>query len=300
MKRIFPSLIAILCTLPMSVKAQMPRITSYDGGLDAFRKIRKEVYDTAKIAVYYDLKYLKDSTKTDKYTEAKTLLQISDKYTKYGDYYQLALDSMDIYMGKSKKNARDRQAIKTWNEAIGRINYYTVSITDLADYQTKVQFYDNLYNFEYSFTPQIDWNLAAGDTIISDIPCKKATCCYAGRDYVAWYADNISLPYGPYIFNGLPGLIIDIRDTKGNWIFTYAGMEKAHSYRDMYLYEKEFWGKLKTVSREEALTSCCNDIENYDNLSIEVFKVKTKVNGKWVSQEANYPRRPSNMLELKW
>ena len=109
MKRIFPSLIAILCTLPMSVKAQMPRITSYDGGLNAFRKIRKEkeVYDTAKIAVYYDLKYLKDSTKTDKYTEAKTLLQISDKYTKYGDYYQLALDSMDIYMGKSKKNARD-------------------------------------------------------------------------------------------------------------------------------------------------------------------------------------------------
>lgn len=201
---------------------------------------KKEVYDTAKIAVYYDLKYLKDSTKTDKYTEAKTLLQISDKYTKYGDYYQLALDSMDIYMGKSKKNARDRQAIKTWNEAIGRINYYTVSITDLADYQTKVQFYDNLYNFEYSFTPQIDWNLAAGDTIISDIPCKKATCSYAGRDYVAWYADNISLPYGPYIFNGLPGLIMDIRDTKGNWIFTYAGMEKAHSYRDMYLYEKSF------------------------------------------------------------
>ena len=38
MKRIFSSLIAILCTLPMSVKAQMPRITSYDGGLDAFRK----------------------------------------------------------------------------------------------------------------------------------------------------------------------------------------------------------------------------------------------------------------------
>lgn len=184
------------------------------------QKIRKEVYDTAKIAVYYDLKYLKDSTKTDKYTEAKTLLQISDKYTKYGDYYQLALDSMDIYMGKSKKNARDRQAIKTWNEAIGRINYYTVSITDLADYQTKVQFYDNLYNFEYSFTPQIDWNIVSGDTIISDIPCKKATCSYAGRDYVAWYADNISLPYGPYIFNGLPGLIIDIRDAKGNWIFT--------------------------------------------------------------------------------
>ena len=65
--------------------------------MDAYRKVRKDVYDTAQIAVYYDLKFLKDSIKTTDYTKAKTVLQISDKYTKYGDFYQFMLDSLDIF-----------------------------------------------------------------------------------------------------------------------------------------------------------------------------------------------------------
>lgn len=291
---------AILCTPPLSVKAQTARITSPDGGMDAYRKVRKEVYDTAQIAVYYDLKFLKDSIKTTDYTKAKTVLQISDKYTKYGDYYQLMLDSLDIFFNENKKNKRNRQAVDTWYGAIERIKYYTVSMTDLSTNRTRVQIYDDIYNWDYTFEPNIEWQLETGDTVINTISCKKASCSYAGRNYVAWYADSIPLPYGPYVFSGLPGLIIDIRDTKNNWIFTYGGMEKAHQHRDMYLYKKEFWGKLKEVSREDALTSCRNDTENYDNLAIEYYKVKTKVNGKWVPVVADRPRRPSNMLELEW
>ena len=293
--------ITVLSCIPSTpLKAQAARITSPDGGMDAYRKVRKEVYDTAQIAVYYDLKFLKDSTKTTDYTTAKTVLQISDRYTKYGDYYQLVLDSLDIFFNESKNNKRNRRAVDAWDGTIGRINYYTVSMTDLSANRTRVQVYDDIYNWDYTFEPKIEWRLAPGDTVINNISCKKASCSYAGRTYVAWYADSISLPYGPYVFSGLPGLIIDVRDTKNNWIFTYGGMEKARQYRDMYLYKKEFWGKLNAVSREEALTSCRNDTENYDNLAIEAFKVKTKVNGKWVPVAADYPLRPSNLLELEW
>ena len=300
MRHSFSTLLIIMTGICAPAWAQMARISSLDGGMDAYRKVKKEVYDTARIAVYYDLKYLKDSTSTGEYTKAKTLLQLSDKYAKFGDYYQLVLDSMDIYFNESKKNKRNQQAVDTWNGAIDKTNYYSVSLTDLSTYKTKVQTYDGIYDFEYTFEPRIDWNLVPGDTVMSGVRCKKATCRYAGRDYVAWYADSIPLPYGPYIFNGLPGLVIDIRDTKDNWVFTYAGMENARSFRDMYLYKKDFWEKLRAASREEALTSIRNDIENFDNISIEKFKIKTKVNGKWVTPEANYPRRPSNMLELEW
>ena len=289
-----------MCALPLYVKAQMPHITSPDGGMNAFRKIEKELYDTARFTVYYNLKYLKDSTKINDYTKAKTVLQISNKYTKYGDFYQLILDSLESYLGESKKNARNQQARDAWHDAINKINYYNVNVTNLSTYKTKVQIYDDLYNYEYTFTPDIKWSLEKGDTVINRIPCKKATCHYAGRDYLAWYADIINLPFGPYIFNGLPGLIIDIRDTKGNWIFTYSGIEKTHSHPDMYLYKKVFWGKINHVTREQALTATRNDIENFDNISIEKFKIKTKVNGKWVTPEANNPRHPSNMLELEW
>ena len=54
MKLMFSVFTAILCALPLPVLAQRARMSSPDGGMDAYPKVRKEVYDTAKIAVYYD------------------------------------------------------------------------------------------------------------------------------------------------------------------------------------------------------------------------------------------------------
>lgn len=54
------------------------------------------------------------------------------------------------------------------------------------------------------------------------------------------------------------------------------------------------------TTRENALTGYRNDIEDFDNLSIEIYNVKIEKNGKMVTPEANNPKRPSNMLELKW
>lgn len=54
------------------------------------------------------------------------------------------------------------------------------------------------------------------------------------------------------------------------------------------------------TTHENALTGYRNDIEDFDNLSIEIYNVKIEKNGKMVTPEANNPKRPSNMLELKW
>ena len=45
-------------------------------------------------------------------------------------------------------------------------------------------------NYQYEQPlPNFKWNLVEGDTLILDKPCKKAIGSYAGRDYVAWYAE---------------------------------------------------------------------------------------------------------------
>lgn len=71
-------------------------------------------------------------------------------------------------------------------------------------------------------------------------------------------------------------------------------------YRDMYLYKKRYIKDLIVTTRENALTGYRNDIEDFDNLSIEIFKVRVEKNGQMVTPEANKPKRPSNMLELQW
>ena len=87
---------------------------------------------------------------------------------------------------------------------------------------------------------------------------------------------SIPLPYGPYLFGGLPGLIMEIHDTKHNWIFTNNGFGKMPKYSSMYLYKKQYIQDLIVTTREKALTGYRNDIEDYENLSIEIFKEKVR------------------------
>ena len=50
--------------------------------------------------------------------------------------------------------------------------------------------------------------------MIKTYTCKKATTHFRGRDYIAWFTTDIPIVAGPWKFNGLPGLVIDIEDTR--------------------------------------------------------------------------------------
>lgn len=285
----------VLCL--QTVEAQ--RLYSEVG--DIYEKSKRTVVDNAKLGAFYELKFRKDSTKLNDYTEAQTVLMISDNYLLFGDYNRLAFDSINDYLAASKRNARNDQARDEWMEAIKKWTYFFVTLTDLTKQQTTVQAYDVLRSYEYTYpTPHMEWQLIPGDTLIQNRPCKKATCTFSGRNYVAWYTESIPLPYGPYLFGGLPGLIMEIHDTKHNWIFTNNGFGKISKYSSMYLYKKKYIKDLIVTTREKALTGYRNDIEDFDNLSLEIFKVRVERNGKMVTPEANNPKRPSNMLELQW
>lgn len=293
--RIWMFVVAVLCL--HTVKAQ--RLYSAMG--DVYEKSKRTVVDNAKLGAFYALKFRKDSTKLNEYTEAQTVLMISDNYLLFGDYNRLAFDSINDYLAASKRNARNTQARSEWMDAINKWSYFFVTLTDLTKLQTTVQTYDVLRSYEYTYpTPHMEWQLVPGDTLIQNYPCKKATCTFSGRNYVAWYTESIPLPYGPYLFSGLPGLIMEIQDTRRNWIFTNNGLGKMSKYPSMYLYKKTYIEDLIVTTREKALSGYRNDIEDFENLSIEIFKVKVERNGKMVTPEANNPKRPSNMLELQW
>lgn len=273
----------------------------YSPSGDHFAKTKRDIYDTAKYCAYYELHFLEDSTKRTDYTECQTVLMISDSYTLFGDYNRIVFDSINDFLAESRKNAKDKAARALWNASINRWKYNVVTMNDLATLRSKIQIYDVLRSYDYSFdTPDFAWKLEKGDSVINQVHCQKASCSYAGRDYVAWYAESIPLPYGPYIFGGLPGLIMKLHDTKMNWIFTNTGVEKPKRHAAMYLYHDRFIQPIIATTREKALEAYRNDVENYDNLSIGIFNVKVLKDGKWVSPETNRPKRPSNLLELKW
>ncbi|MGG7436728.1 GLPGLI family protein [Chryseobacterium arthrosphaerae] len=64
-----------------------------------------------------------------------------------------------------------------------------------------------------------NWKLINESKVINTINCKKAEVTFKGRNWLAWYSPEIPLPYGPYKFSGLPGLIVKITDDKGDYDF---------------------------------------------------------------------------------
>ena len=64
-----------------------------------------------------------------------------------------------------------------------------------------------------------NWKLVDESKTIQSFNCKKAEISYNGRNWVAWYTTDVPLPYGPYKFTGLPGLIIKISDQTGDYDF---------------------------------------------------------------------------------
>lgn len=61
-----------------------------------------------------------------------------------------------------------------------------------------------------------NWELIDNnDTIIANYKCKKAITKFRGRDYVAYYTNEIANQGGPWKFDGLPGFILKVYSKDG-------------------------------------------------------------------------------------
>ncbi len=87
--------------------------------------------------------------------------------------------------------------------------------------------------------PSLEWNFSDEETdSIMGYDCRKATVEFAGRNYTAWFTPEIPLPFGPYKFGGLPGLILKTEDAEQQFVWEAKGFERAnapimeYTYRD--------------------------------------------------------------------
>src|SRR6202012_5615450 len=75
--------------------------------------------------------------------------------------------------------------------------------------------------------PRIDWKIGSDTATFGGLHCQKATGHFKGRDYVVWYCPDLPVHTGPWKLNGLPGVIVDARDSKNEVIFQFDGVEKT-------------------------------------------------------------------------
>lgn len=275
--------------------AHSQKLVGVGAASERYAGIKKQVYDTASLHIYYLKEHFSDTIEKKQVHRGDMVLQVSDKYLCFGNYSRLMGDSLLNFLAAHWKKAGFAEAEEELDRCITletKTQFMVKVLTDLTKQQSIV--HRNIVNqYEYQQpTPTFDWLLEDRDSVINGFPCRAARCHYGGRSYTAWYTDSIPLPYGPYLFGGLPGLIVQIYDKGNTWRFTCTSMEKPHSLREIYLSKDK---KRRRLERKEALKVFRNEEE--DVLNILIKKIRLTHNGKPVPQ--NNPRRPSNLIELE-
>ncbi len=94
-----------------------------------------------------------------------------------------------------------------------------------------------------------DWKLEKERKNENGFSLQKATLKYKGRDWTAWYCSDIPLPYGPYKFGGLPGLIFELYDAENMFHFSLTKLQKLNSVYDTSNFlENDFGFKRRIIS----------------------------------------------------
>ncbi len=81
--------------------------------------------------------------------------------------------------------------------------------------------------FSYPLEDPIKWKISGETKVIATHLCKKATGKYKGKNYIAWFTEAIPIPDGPYVFKGLPGLVIEVYDTSDYNSFSMISFKKV-------------------------------------------------------------------------
>lgn len=178
--------------------------------------------DISKQNVIYKYDYI-ENLKTSVKKSSLTILQIGKIISKFTDYNLLKKDSLEKKFSKKEYlGVEEMNLIIPILKEIGfKKEILRDSNKDSITFQGKV--HSTKYEYEEK-SPNLNWTLTNKTKTILNYKVKKAIVNYGGRKWVAWYAEEIPINLGPYIFGNLPGLILETYDDKKNFHFIAVGM----------------------------------------------------------------------------
>lgn len=213
-------------------------------------------------AIYYPQSYQQDNLKGEftynlkakfdirinKYHEELFVLKVGERRAFFASIVSLKGDSVMAKSGTTTHNA-DGSITLGWKTGvtIPKTNFnFTIIQTN-----ENIQYFDSaaMSLFTYKQPVISNWELADETRVINTITCKKAKVKFKGRNWIAWYAPEIPLPYGPMKFSGLPGLIIKITDEKEDFDFELVKSLSVSQLKDKFINIKKsrYTGAIETT-----------------------------------------------------
>lgn len=152
----------------------------------------------------------------------KTTSQFFSHYTFYADsllnnpngnklFSQLTLEAV-----RSRDHSK-RPFARTTQDYIYKRYPETDKLTTTSTLNLQRVTFDEVYESQ-------NWLLIDSTKIILNYKCHLARCDFRGREYYAWYSPDIGISDGPWKFNGLPGLILEVYDKDRHYFYEIEGI----------------------------------------------------------------------------
>ncbi|ROH95710.1 GLPGLI family protein [Chryseobacterium daecheongense] len=219
----------------------------------------------------YELQFKRDSTQKQ-FDKLNFVLDVNPKDVKFYEYYYLESDSINKAKGNYEHQyGGEFPAIKRERNSFKNQNYELI----------------NFDIFSYTTEDRINWNLSGETKKMGEYTLQKATARFGGRNWTAWFNKDINISEGPYKFNGLPGLVFELEDSKGNFIFTLIKNKKLKETYDTTGIVETFYGrkpleiseKIREKKKKEFFNDPLASMRNNfkENMQGQMFVMGTKI-----------------------
>ena len=197
---------------------------------------------SADYAATYDVQYpLYGKPNTEQFI---LFMNTKTKESLYKSTNQYVLDSI---IGNREKTMSDLNAAMAYNTALPEIVFKK---------DNKFNVFEKVIDTKigYEEEEKIDWKILKETKIYSGFKTRKAVANVYGRKWIAWYAEEVPLNYGPHKFCGLPGMIINMYDEKAEYLFTLSQFKKFSkktlpllpNFKNFKKYSKKDFFKIRT------------------------------------------------------
>ncbi|MGN7865181.1 GLPGLI family protein [Chryseobacterium sp. 22458] len=185
--------------------------------------------------------------------------------------------------------------------SVANLNLGNIPKTDFAfrivkdQSKNTIEFYDKIIraDFLYEESPGFKWMITDQKKKIGDLNCQAALLKYGGRNYKAWFTNDIPVSDGPYKFYGLPGLIVEMEDDKKHYKFELISYKNLADEKPLWISERRLGGK--KIAKADYYKALKN---SQDNIILEMSKSGFNLSSDAENQVKEKLKKRNNPIEL--
>lgn len=194
--------------------------------------IHAQVKGKADYTVKYKAEFSLDSTNLDQRSNETHYLYTGSDVSYYASMAMIRIDSLMQEMDavpEGNRAERMRKAKKMREDSKNRDipGFLPEVYKDFS--KEKVWVASRIQQDQFIYPEPnvpLNWEMTDSTKTIGKREAHKATVHFGGRDWVAWFTFEVPIPDGPYVFSGLPGLILELYDTRDDYHFNVISIEK--------------------------------------------------------------------------